>query len=86
MNRLIQSIGDNILPNDNIFSDEVIRINSNQERKSRILLITKTRFFILIHDTKSVYSIKNHYLLHDIYKVEVAQKNSLLINVTFNNL
>lgn len=86
MLRILQSKDDKLDKNDMIFSDEVIRVNSREVRKVRILLLTSKRLYILTHESKTDYGIKNYYEMHNIFKIEVAQKNTLLINITFNNL
>ncbi len=82
--RLIQAYGEEIKPTTPIFSDEIIRINSRQERKVRLLVVTRTNLFICVPKPDKEYSEKSHYKVNDIFKVEVAMHNSLLLNINFN--
>lgn len=82
--RLIQSFGEEIKPNTPVFSDEIIRINSRRERKVRMLIVTRNNMYILIPKLDKEYSEKSHYKVSDIFRVEVARNNSLLLHVRFN--
>ena len=67
-----------------IFSDEIIRINSNQERKVRILLVTKYSLYILIQEGFSKFAVKSKAKLHDIFRIEIPNGNSMLVHMKFN--
>lgn len=82
--RLLQANGEELSDKRPIYSDEIIRINSREERKVRVLLITHFSFYILIQKNATEYSLKTKYVLNDIYSVQVVRNNSLLINVKFN--
>ena len=77
-------MGEVLKPQTPIYSDEIIRINSEEIRKVRILIVTSTALYIMIPKSSHEFSEKSHYLLSDIYQIEMANNNSMLIHIKFN--
>jgi hypothetical protein len=83
--RLMQSQGINIKEKDIIFSDEIIRINSLQSRKVRILVLTQSWLLILVQTKEEEFSIKMGIPMKEIQCIEVPQTSTLLVNIRFKN-
>lgn len=67
--------------NSTIFSDDAIRINSRQQRKVRVVFVTTDNFYVLVPTNSSEYKIKTVLSMQSIHTVDVAQNNSLMINI-----
>lgn len=74
-----------IQKNDPFYSDLIIRINSREIRKVRILVITNDQLYIIIEEAKSEFKIKCQSKLSQISRVEAASNNALLINIAFKD-
>ena len=83
--RLMQSQGINITEKDIIFSDEIIRINSLQHRKVRVLVLTQSWLLVLVQSKEEEFSLKVGIPLKEIQCIEVPQTSTLLVNVRFKN-
>jgi hypothetical protein len=85
--RLLEA--DNIVLADKaaLFSDYIVRVNSHEERKVRILLVTNEKLYILIQKQKhrTEYSIKACFQLKHIPIIEIATNNALLLNIHLDN-
>lgn len=84
--RLLEAEGEDFSrqPAAHVFSDEILRINSNQERKPRILLITKYSLYVLIQEGASKFAVKVKAKLNQIFRIETPKGNSLLVHIKFN--
>lgn len=85
LNRLLEANGEVIMKDDPFYSDMIIRINSFEQRKVRVIVITRHCFFILIQETKHQFKIKSDSKIINIQKVEAAVNNALLVNIVFKN-
>lgn len=84
--RLLEAEGEDFSrqPATHVFSDEILRINSNQERKPRVLLITKYTLYVLIQEGASKFAVKLKAKLNQIFRIEIPKGNSLLVHIKFN--
>lgn len=83
--KLIKSQGENKEPK--IYSDPVTRINSDCERKLRILVISGKSMFILYNKNKSgAYKLKYVTSLSLITKVTICRKNTTLVKISVRNM
>lgn len=72
--------------NEPFYSDMIVRINSKEERKVRVLVVTDSHLFILIQEKHNhQFTIKSESKLSHIQRVEVAMNNALLVNIFFKN-
>lgn len=87
MKRLLEADNQSVKENDIFFSDFVIRVNSHEERKARILIVTNQKLYLLIQKEKvrTEFSIKTSYLLKNIPVVEIGTNSALLLNIQLNN-
>lgn len=63
----------------------IVRINSNEERKLRVIVVTTMNLYILIQEKKNEFKIKSISKLAHIRRVEAAAHNTLLVNFVFKN-
>lgn len=84
--RLLEADGQFIEDKDPFFSDSIVRVNSNEERKIRILIVTNQKLYLLIQKEKSrtEFLIKSSDSLRNISKIEIAMNNTLLLNIKSN--
>ena len=82
--RLIQSVGEDLRADSAVFSDYVLRINSYSKRKVKVLVVTGHNLHLLDFSSDTSFKHKACHPLSDIFCVEVAENNSILINITFN--
>lgn len=84
--RLLEAEGEDFSrqPAAHVFSDQILRINSNQERKPRVLLITKYTLYVLIQEGASKFALKLKAKLNQIFRIEIPKGNSLLVHIKFN--
>ena len=85
--RLLEADGIVVAGMDTFFSDHIVRINSHEERKVRILLVTNQKLYILIQkeNPRTEYSIKANFHLSHIRVIEIATNNALLLNLQLDN-
>lgn len=85
LNRLLEANGEVVMKDDPFYSDVIVRINSFEQRKVRVIVITRHHMFILIQEGKHQFKIKTDSKLEHIYKIEAAVHNALLVNILFKN-
>ena len=85
--RLLEADCQIVEANDPFFSDYIVRVNSHEERKVRILIVTNQKLYILIQKEKArtEFSIKASFNLKNIPIVEIATDNTLLLNIQIDN-
>ena len=86
LNRLLEANCVVLRKNDPFYSDMIVRINSLEKRKVRVLVVTESHLFILIQEGNNhQFKIKSESLLSDFQRVEAAMNNALLVNILFKN-
>ncbi len=63
----------------------IVRINSLEERKVRVIVVTSSNLYILIQEMNHQFKIKSGSKLSQIGRVEAAVHNTLLVNIVFKD-